>query len=531
MRALGWLMLVTAKNRLRELAKHPAQMVLVLLVAAMLVLTLVTGSVSSAGDAAFRPQAELRALILLLYAAMWILTAMEGLNAGASLFSMPDVNLVFLSPLSPRRILVYGLVRQMGTSVLLGTFLFFQYAWLHDTYGVSAGGLAAVFLGYCLTLFCGQMTAMVLYSRTAGNDERRRRAKTGMRLLLVLALLALAVPVLKAWSHPGAGAAGYPVPQLALLVAAADSPVLGLFPVAGWLKTAVGGMIAGRMLPALAGLCGTLAFLGGLIAVYMRSNPDYYEDVLQSTERSFSAVTAAKQGGKNQAVPSRVKVGRTGLGGGQGVWAFYYKHRLESRRSRRFLLEPMTLLWAAISIGMAVFLREAGVLAVFAAATYMLMFSVAAGRWADELNRPFVYLLPYGAFHRLLGICAESVMQAAAEAAVVMIPAGLIAGAGPLEVFLCTAARFSYALLFMTGYIARDRFFGQVGKTVGMFLVLLLLGALAAPGVVLAAAAAAVWHAGTAVVLLILAAWNLAAAALTGFICRDMLDYAELNNR
>ena len=56
-------------------------------------------------------------------------------------------------PLSPKGILIYGLVRQMGVTLLTGCFLVFQYGWLHTLYGISLGDLLLVLLCYACLLY------------------------------------------------------------------------------------------------------------------------------------------------------------------------------------------------------------------------------------------------------------------------------------------------------------------------------------------------------------------------------------------
>ena len=47
-----------------------------------------------------------------------VLTVWSGLKSGATFFKMSDVNLLFVSPVSPKTILAYGLIKQMGASAL-----------------------------------------------------------------------------------------------------------------------------------------------------------------------------------------------------------------------------------------------------------------------------------------------------------------------------------------------------------------------------------------------------------------------------
>src|SRR5699024_1777387 len=96
-----------------------------------------------------------------------------------------------------------------------------------------------------------------------------------------------------------------------------------------------------------------------------------YEDVLSTAETAQSAVTAQKEGQLNEVVPKNVKVGKTGLGKGWGASAIYHKHRVENRRSGVFLFSNMSLIFMAVIIGCSLFMRETGMVGIFAFATYM----------------------------------------------------------------------------------------------------------------------------------------------------------------
>jgi hypothetical protein len=209
---------------------------------------------------------------------------------------------------------------------------------------------------------------------------------------------------------------------------------------------------------------------------------------------------------------------------------FFYKHQLERRRSRVLLLDTMTLIWAASCIVFAIFLHGEGIVPVFAFATYMQFFATSTGRWIRELTKPYVYMIPEKPFRKLIGLCGESIMQAGFEAALVMIPVGLITGASPVVIAGSIVARFSFALLFMSGYIVVERLFGQmVSKVLIMFVLLISMALMALPGIIIGIIVGTSFSVLAAFAVMTL--WNTGAAALAAFLCRDILDYAELNNK
>ena len=175
MNALLFLVSHKLKNRVREIFHRPAELLLLLLGVALVGFVIFSGNLGT--DSVPRSREELNAIIFLLYAVVFVLTAKNGFVNGASMFSMADVNLLFTGPNKSKTLLSYGLFSQMGRSLMLGLFILYQYSWVHSTYGVSLVELVYILIGYGMTAFLGQMLAMLLYSFTSGSDQKVRLAK------------------------------------------------------------------------------------------------------------------------------------------------------------------------------------------------------------------------------------------------------------------------------------------------------------------------------------------------------------------
>ena len=98
---------------------------------------------------------------------------------------------------------------------------------------------------------------------------------------------------------------------------------------------------------------------------------------------------------------------------------------------------------------------------------------------------------------------------------------------------LCILARISFTLLLIAGNVILSRIWsGSASKAVIMLLYMVLMLLLAAPGVILAivtAAAGLTVFSGIATGFLVITICNLLIALLSLFLCRNMLQYAELN--
>lgn len=514
MTALSYLFLTKWKNRFKLFIKKPANWIITLFFIALLALVLWAGAQGEA--ASFRPLGEVFAMVSALYIILFLMMVYQGLSRGVTLFSMADVQHLFTAPLQPRQVLHYGLFQQMGTSLMVGFFILFQYGWLRQSYAVTMGSLAVILVGYAITIFMGQFAAMVLYPWAAGHAKRRNSARA---VLFGLAALTAAWVIVPTLMNPQEN-------WLAALAIHADSWAVYLFPIGGWMSLAVKSLLTGQAsaaLIALGGCCGVFALL---TAIAQRSGSDFYEDVLGATQRGYQALAAQKEGQVREIIPEDVKVGKTGLGGGWGASAFYYKHRLESRRGRRFLFDTVTLIMMVASWVFGYFMRESSPYFILGFGAYMQLFSIGMGRWVRELAKPTAYLIPEGPFKKLLWLMMESFGQYFLEAVVFTLPIAWYMHLEPLATLGFILARFSFSLLYMAGNMVEEQLLGGLrARMLVLMIYIVIMLVMMAPAIVLTALFAASLPMG----LGILGLTNLGVALLSLFLCRNVMSRVEMN--
>jgi len=521
--ALKYLFFTNIKNTIKDLKNHPAKLVLVIVFIVLFGFVIFAGNMDTPTPENMRDAHELYAGTFALYAFSFIMTAMAGFSSGASFYSMADISMLFMAPISSKKILIYGLIKQMGTSLWIGFFLFFQYAWLQNTYGLGVFGLFAIFVGYCITMFCAQLTAMTIYSFTSNNEKLKKQLKAAIIAICVI-VLAL---ILKDSLLPNSD-------KLKVIVDSANATWVSFVPVVGWLKACAVGIMTLNFANIALSLLAVTAYVIALVFLVARAKADFYEDVLQATEVSFSAITAKKEG-KISDAPKNVKVGKTGINKGFGPNVFFYKHMLENRRSGMLFIDKNSLIFIAMCIFFALFMRETNsIIPAFVFATYMQVFTVAMGRWIRELTQPYIYMIPADPFKKLMCVAQENIFKIIVEAIILFIPIGLIIKAPVYEILICIVARIGFGVLFMSGNILIERVLGTLtSKTLIFFLYFIIMLLLAAPGFIfgflLTARLAAIPE--TVTILLSSFIWNVAISALIIFLCRDILNYAELNNR
>lgn len=543
---LVYLTAVKLKNQIKEAVKHPAKLIYILFLAAMLVLATIGGSANQQAIS-LRPLSELTSIMVLFYTFTALMTFLNGVNGGAGnypMFTLSDVSMLFPSPLKPNKVLFYGLFRQLGLSLLLGLFLLFQYSWMHAAYGLNYGHLLLIVLGYALSLFLGQVCAMAAYTRTSGNDNARRILKYfvyGVSAGFVVWMLTACMPQITQGDH---SEGLFSFAMFGVLEAGVEflSTIGIFFPVSGWSAGLIGNLFTGNYL--LSGVCALLMLVvfGFMLLLVVKNKNNYYEDVLQTAEMAQSAITAKKEGQPAEVVPKKVRVGKTGLNKGSGSSSLFYKHLLENRRSGVFVFSKMTMIFMLVIIGCSVIYsmmfsgeeeNTGAFVAVFTMSTYMQMFSEGMGRFSWEISKPYIYMIPEPPFKKLLWATAETLLADCLEAVCIFIPVGMILGISPLDTLLCIIARISFALLFTAGNIMVERIFGTV-RSKGLMLVFYFVAllVLAAPGVGLGILLMATELLPGAVgVLLGIIVANVPIALVVMFLCRNLLQYAELNGK
>lgn len=521
--SLVYILTTRLKNKILSIIRKPSQLIFIIVVALLLGVSIFSGT-QTGMYSYVRPIEELFSICLVIFGVSFVLTAFSGISKGASLFSMSDVNFLFPSPVKSIPILIYGLIQQMGTSLLLGFFILFQYTTVRNYYGINFRFILCVFLLYAVVSFCGQLTAMVIYILTSSDDKKRAVAKWSF---VAVAVAYVGAIFLKALSS------GEDDMVSSLVNTTSELPAM-LFPVVGWGRMILSGIFSPEqnILYIILGIILIIAYIALMVILVKVKQVDYYEDVLKATEASFSAITAKKEGKLTEAVPQNVKVGKIGIGKGYGSDVFYHKHRVESRRAKSLLFDLPTMVYMAIICVFSFIFKSMGIMPTLILSIYMQMFSVALGRWVKELILPYVYLIPEKPMKKLFNCLKESFEKIIVEAIVLFAIVGIIAKLEPTEIIGLIVLRISCGMLFTTVNLFCERFFGGISlKAITLILYFLFAMIFAIPAIIIAIilynfTLIPIWT-----IYVFASVANILSASLVLFASRNVLQYAELNNR
>ncbi len=485
MSAFSYIIKTSLKNFFKQQLKKPGLLIVYVAIFGLLIFSMSANR--TAADALGASSDIWKSLALVYFAAQTYAVLRTAMTKGTTVFGLDDVQLLFTAPVKPQSVLLYGVVRQMGKSLLIPLFLMFQMANLRNLLGMHASEIAALFVAMFLLAFVSQVIAMSLYALLAENHAARKNIVRGMNVLAVAfvasGLLQLAGgdfnALLRFYSN---GAWGY-------------------VPLMGWLRASLAAAEGGNtLISALLMAASLLLALPPLFAVW-KKQPDFYEDVLDTTQHKHELAQLTQSGNKHEATvrQMKVRVGRTGLGFGRGASVFFYKQLLELRRTGMMFFDMWTLINGLIVVGMCYFMGGAGGLnetpetmniaihVTLATLVYMqLVFYISTGQFVVEQKRPFLYLAPNNPRAKLVMCNMLGALKCAADAFIGFLIAGLVSGFSllhaPLAALLCGVL----SLLFTGAQLLADWLVGDNhSKLLGMMLFFLSTALLLLPAVVL----------------------------------------------
>lgn len=519
MGALGYLFFTRLKNQLRELIRKPSKLIMAAVFILAVGVTLVPSGDGTHFHGTYRGMDEFYALVAVLYGAIFITVAKNGFSNAGSVFSMADVNLIFVSPVKAASALFFGMLQQLGKSLYLGVFLLFQYTLAREYYGIEYTALIFVALGYGITALFSQMTATLIYMAISSSDRKTRIGKAIFYGIIAAFICAAVIR--------GGLVSDFTVEKA---VYAVRSIFMYFMPVSGFVTLGVEGAVSGDAVKLLFSLGAGIIFTLTYYILVSKIRADYYEDVLSSAQTSFSAITAAKEGKTAEITPKKIKVGKEGFTSGRGASAVSEKHKIENRRSKVLILDKISLVITGM-LALYSFIMPS-VIGIFVTAVYTLTLTVAAGRWAKELSYPYIYLIPEKPFIKLIHLVREQIISVVLESVICFIPVHFILGTDIRLSVAMMISRASFGLIFIGANLIFQRLFSNASKTaLTVTLYMLLTLALSLPSVICGVLVSFLVPFNPEFALLAAVPVNIAVSAVILFSVRNILQYSEYNNR
>ena len=522
MKGLSYLLITSFKNRLLSLKRKPALAVLYGIIFISIILMVIafhadTNSINTASYKDIRILYGIIALIGMLYIVIFSST---GLSTGSTLFTMADVGLLFVSPISSRKILLYGLLKQMAATIFSALFILYQIFNLRKNFGLDSKGIVYLFIIYAITLFFCQLLSIAIYIYSNGNPVRKNIVRViyyGVIVMIVISIFVLQR------LHGGS------LIENGLILV--DNRLFQSVPVIGWGVMFFRSGIEGDILSLTVSLSLYILSSMVIISLFTSGNADYYEDVIYSTEITYRRLQDAKEGKKTLAKNVKVKDKVTGIKKGFGSNAIFYKHLLEGKRESRFLFIDSYTIIASIGAGIAgkyIPSVTAGYI-ILAMLIYIQFFLTMAGKLPMELKRPYIYMIPQRSLHKVVSASLTTIIKSFVDGILFFTIVCVVTKTSPLlNMFLALAYACS-GLFFVSFQLLAQRLLGgQPNKIITLTVGLGLFFILLSPGIGFSIFAVSVLPA--ALTFLGTLPFTFSSIIISVFIfvlCGDLLDKAE----
>lgn len=457
MKALAYLIFTQLKNRILNLRKKPALLIFyclifVIAVVSIIALFLVPQSTSSMAVA------DGRVIYLFIggFGLLYIYTfTYTGLATGSTFFNMADVGLLFVAPISPIKVLIYGLLSAIGKAMLASLFILYQIPNLRNMLGYGLKEILSLFFIYMILVIFNQLLSIGVYIYTNGNESRKNLVKSF--IYGYLAAVAIIAFIMIRKEQTGI---------LEALYRMTESKWFGFMPVAGWAIMFFKGVLTGSAADIVISL-GLFILVGAIFIVMLTGrDTDYYEDVLYSTEAAYQKLMYAK--------------------------------------------------------------------IIMIVLIYIQYFFTLFGRLSIELIKPYIYLIPEPSFKKLIAASASSLLKPCVDAVLIFGVLGVTQGSGLLQCIFMALAYAASGTVFVGLTVVYQRLFGgQPNVVARLFVSILLLGAVIAPGVVASLMVEKLWLPDSMRFMATLpyTVICLIAAFIMFYACRNLLDNSEYSGK
>ena len=515
MTALLYIFQKSMKNRIREVRQKPKVLALYAVVLIAIVGTIIP---SFFGTGYTDDPSEMFMLTLMffgLFLFLFVASVIKGLASGEDLFGMYDVNMVFTSPISQDKVLVYGMMRMMKDALWGSFFIVFQANTLSG-FGIGPWGLVPIIFAYTLAVIVMAIMSIVIYRLTFGDPRRKNIVKVLLGLFLLPFILLFGIGFIET---------GDPLIVLENII---HMPFFDFVPIMGWTAAGVVALFEGRLAASALFFMANILLGAGMMLYIMLSGKDYYEDAIVSAQNKFQAQRDAAEGniftGKKN-----VKVVKTGVKGA-GATAIFYKHLRESfRQSPLGVVGVPTLL---MLVGTIVFVFFAGSLIIaLQILLWLAVFSFGLSRGIKETSMHYIYMIPEPSFNKILYSNMDVMLKSLVEGVLIFVIAGAIIGENALVILGCILVYVLFKLL-MTGvnyfYL---RFVGRlVNSGILIFVYFASVVVAVLPGAIAALVVGFVVGGlvGAVIGLFILAGWLLVAGVGLIYVSRGVLDNCDM---
>lgn len=451
MKALSYLLKKTIINYFKRLKQKPQKAVGPIFVILWFgLMFLPKGSSKSTGGMTFD---ILVFIFLMIVFSMFLFALYSGTKRLDSKFSMSDVNLIFVSPIKPQTVLLYGIIKKIAVELLASMYILYQIPNALRNFNVPAINQIVLVLSFLIfqLIFCNILKLFIFALNTKYRMLGQIIRQIIKALLIVIATGIIFVlvrgEIKVAWEK--------------LLNIVVHSSWVGDIPIIGWMREISIQVIKGINLSTLLYLLLFLLISALMLYITYNLKLDYYEDMLSGAElydaaKNIKMTKEASVGGNKSPLLKPIRKRSLKLNNSYGAKVLFFKHLNEYiKRSFVFFINTYSLILLSASVILGIFIKSFDIKIIFLIASGALFFTAGMGsKIYNEIYHYFIFLIPDTPQRKLFYGMASSLVKASTDSILLFLPFGVLSGSSILEVLLCMvcyvalAGMLSYSGLF-----------------------------------------------------------------------------------
>lgn len=457
----------TLKNHLLEIKRDPKRLIIYLFYI-IWIGSVVIGGISSARSQQMTnfkttvgPQV-IGSIFVGLVLTLLIFSIYTGTKESSTFFSMGDVHFLFPSPISPKKILLYSMIK---------TTIFYSAIYIFTTIALipAMTNFAKFNFAYIPFTYFGFLSAVILIEPMKFlifSVGTRYNIKSTLQRITIFFIVGFIVHII--------GSIFYHDEIIKGVLLALNAPAIEYIPLIGWSKVVFMTPISGfSNYTIIALILETLLIVLCIYFTYKTAD-DYYEDVLGITEKKTNKKKRYKSG-KNQLPKFLVRKNKDieVKGKRKGPMALLWKSKVEYKRTDihiYFSFMTILLLGLGIIVGIIGLSQEIGFELMFIANGFLayMIFIFSISTAADhELSKPYIYLIPGSTSKKMVAVHLLDVIRMTINAIVFNVALGIILKASILNtVVLIVFIMSFYILNISSNFIVRVIFPNKVDRKV-----------------------------------------------------------------
>ena len=340
-------------------------------------------------DEILEMQSLIRGIIILISLLVILFSVYNGDKSGASIFTMPDVNFLFSSSVSPQSVLMFRTILQMGIALVSSLYLIFQLPNLILNVGLSVFTCISIIIAYFFLLYFSKITSVFTYTVTATYQKLRKFVRPVIIFAIVLILFSFYIYA----NHLNLN---YFEAFLNLF----STLELQYIPLIGWISGMIFAAVNNEIAAFLVYM--VLLIILAIISTVLiwRIKADFYEDALSGANEIQERLNVAQNLDTVKRKKERnPKIKRNGNIKGNGAIVFFTKTLYNRRRFAKFgFLTPTAITYSLVALVATFVLQHFfnlhSVLPLGFALLVFIFFRNFGNPIADEMSHDFIYTVP-----------------------------------------------------------------------------------------------------------------------------------------